>query len=72
MQKEHKDKMAASMATAESIAALHSECDWLVANFGTRKEARANELENLASAKAVLSGADYSFLQTATATLHHQ
>merc|ERR1719424_193625 len=56
MQQEHKDKMAESMAKMESIQALHSECDWLVQNFATRKEARASEVENLTNAKAVLSG----------------
>merc|ERR1712066_578745 len=31
------------MATAEYIASLHAECDWLMSNFDVRKEARANE-----------------------------
>jgi septal ring factor EnvC (AmiA/AmiB activator) len=70
MQQERKDKMRESMAKMESLQSLHSECDWLIKNFATRKEARASELENLTNAKAVLSGADYSFLQTALVHRH--
>jgi len=40
---------------------LHGECDWLVQNYGVRKSARADEVDALTKAKAVLSGADYSF-----------
>merc|ERR1719188_1663720 len=52
------------MATMEYIASLHSECDWLMKYYDTRNEARTGEMESLSNAKAVLSGADYSFLQT--------
>jgi septal ring factor EnvC (AmiA/AmiB activator) len=51
------------MATKQYIADLHADCDWLISNFETRKEARANEIDALKKAKAVLSGADYSLLQ---------
>merc|ERR1719436_926903 len=47
-------------ATLEYIASLHSECDWLLKYFAVRKEARDGEIDSLASAKAVLSGASYS------------
>merc|ERR1719183_1858271 len=50
-------------ANAKYIMALHSECDWLLQYFDVRKEARASEVEVLTKAKAVLNGADYSFLQ---------
>jgi len=50
-------------ATLSYIQSLHLECDWLVQNFEVRKEARAGEIESLAQAKAVLSGADFSFAQ---------
>jgi hypothetical protein len=50
------------MATLEYISSLHAECDWLMQNFDMRKEARTNEVESLAKAKAVLSGADFSML----------
>merc|ERR1719439_407042 len=44
-------------------AQLHAECDWLLQNFDLRKEARASEADALKNAKAVLSGADFSFAQ---------
>lgn len=51
-------------ATLKTIQGLHSECDWLVQYFDARKEARAAEIDSLANAKAVLSGADYALMQT--------
>merc|ERR550537_366946 len=54
----------ALMATHEHIASLHAECDWLLKYYDVRKEARAGEVESLENAKAVLSGADYSLLET--------
>jgi chromosome segregation ATPase len=51
-------------ATEEYISSLHAECDWLIQFYSVRVEARAGEVESLKSAKAVLSGADYSLLQT--------
>jgi len=56
-------KKSELMATEEYMAGLHSECDWLLKNFELRKEARAGEVESLKAAKAVLAGADYSFVQ---------
>jgi len=53
------------MATEEYIASLHGECDWLLKYFNVRKEARTSEIDSLQKAKAVLSGADFSFVQTA-------
>merc|ERR1719310_2771969 len=53
-------------ATLEFIASLHAECDWLLKYFDVRKNARASEIDALGQAKAVLSGANYSLLQTAT------
>jgi len=49
--------------TAVVLKDLHLECDWLISNFEARKAARAGELDSLAQAKAVLSGADYSLMQ---------
>jgi len=51
-------------ATNQYIHTLHLECDWLLKYFDMRKEARANEIDALGKAKAVLSGADYSLIQT--------
>lgn len=66
IKEESKATLESEMATAEILGALHKECDWLLSNFDVRKEARASEVEALGKAKAVLSGADYSFLQTKT------
>merc|ERR1719436_2212847 len=54
-------------ATMEYDAQLHAECDWLLQYFDTRKAARANEIDALGNAKAVLSGADYSLVQSTAA-----
>merc|ERR1719203_927241 len=59
-----KDMSRELMATDKYIASLHSECDWLLQYFDARKEARAGEIDSLKRAKAVLSGADFSLLQT--------
>merc|ERR1719265_2191615 len=51
-------------ATLQYIQSLHNECDWLIQYFSVRKEARTSEVDALGKAKAVLSGADYSLVQT--------
>lgn len=51
-------------ATLKYLASLHGECDWLLKYFDVRKDARASEVEALGKAKAVLSGAEYSLVQT--------
>jgi len=67
-----KDTEAKGSATAELgatnqyIQSLHGECDWLLQYFGVRKEARTSEIDALGKAKAVLSGADFSFMQMKT------
>ena len=40
-------------------------CDFLLKNFDLRREARSNEIDAMQKAKAVLGGADYSFVQVA-------
>jgi len=57
------------MATMSYISSLHAECDWLLQYFDVRKEARTGEIESLKTAKAVLSGADFSLLQVPTRNL---
>merc|ERR1740127_369223 len=54
------------MGTEGYISSLHAECDWLLKYFDVRKAARDEEIDGLGKAKAVLSGADYSLLQTKT------
>merc|ERR1719405_332931 len=56
---------ATHMAILEHIQSLHAECDWLLQYYTVRKEARAGEVESLKTAKSVLSGADFSLLETA-------
>merc|ERR1719162_1688083 len=62
-QDEHKATVKELMATEEYINQLHAECDWLIQYFDVRKEARGGEIDALGKAKAVLSGADFGFLQ---------
>jgi len=59
-----KGKEAELLNTREYISQLHGSCDFLLQNYNLRKEARASEVDALKNAKAVLSGADYSLLQT--------
>jgi len=59
--KELKSSQEAELMNTDGyIAQLHSSCDFLIANFDLRKAARGNEIESLANAKAVLSGAGFS------------
>jgi len=44
---------------ATTLGDLHMQCDFLLQNYGLRKEARTNEIESLKNAKAILSGADF-------------
>merc|ERR1719263_1479741 len=57
-------KTIEAMETAKFLGGLHEECDWLLKNFDARKAARSGEIDALGKAKAVLSGADYSLVQT--------
>merc|ERR1719324_316387 len=61
-----KSKMLEAMETAKYLGGLHEECDWLLQNFDARKAARSGEIDALGKAKAVLSGADYSLVQTSS------
>jgi septal ring factor EnvC (AmiA/AmiB activator) len=69
----HKDDKASAekelTGTLKTIAALNSECNWLLQYFSARKEARASEIDSLGKAKAVLSGSDYSLVQTRVRSL---
>jgi len=59
-----KQRKADLLATRQYIAQLHGSCDFLLQNYNLRKDARASEVDSLKKAKAVLSGADYSLVQT--------
>merc|ERR1719504_200407 len=43
----------------QTLAQLHADCDFLMENYDLRKAARSNEIEGLANAKSVLSGANF-------------
>jgi chromosome segregation ATPase len=67
LEKETEEKASTTKelgATVQYIASLHAECDWLLKYFEVRMEARAGEVDAMEKAKAVLSGADYSLVQT--------
>jgi len=70
LKEENKAKMMENMHTMETLRDIHLDCDWLLQNFDTRKEARAGEVDALKKAKAVLSGADFSLIQTAHVHRH--
>merc|ERR1711935_889040 len=67
---EKKDTSRSLMGTERFIGDLHAECDWLVKYHQVRKDARADEIDSLGKARAVLNGADYSFLQRAHVGRH--
>mmetsp|Transcript_115190 Transcript_115190/g.215729 ORF Transcript_115190/g.215729 Transcript_115190/m.215729 type:complete len:709 (-) Transcript_115190:56-2182(-) len=46
--------------TSEKLASYHKSCDWLLKNFEVRKQARAEEIDAINNAKAILSGASFS------------
>merc|ERR1719420_1381497 len=63
---DHMSKINELMATAESLAGVHGECDWMLENFEARKAAREGEVESLKKATAILNGADFSLVQRAS------
>mmetsp|Transcript_58531 Transcript_58531/g.128335 ORF Transcript_58531/g.128335 Transcript_58531/m.128335 type:complete len:671 (-) Transcript_58531:108-2120(-) len=64
---EEKRNHAKGLVEAEdlsmSLGNLHKTCDFLLKNFDIRQEARAQEMEALRQAKALLSGAAQSAVQ---------
>merc|ERR1719473_350654 len=65
-------KMKEAMNTHQFLAEVHGDCDWLLSNYEARKQARTGEIDALTKGKAVLSGADFSLLQSATVRRHSQ
>mmetsp|Transcript_18060 Transcript_18060/g.33577 ORF Transcript_18060/g.33577 Transcript_18060/m.33577 type:complete len:688 (-) Transcript_18060:104-2167(-) len=59
-----KGKKGEVMDLGKYVSSLHGECDWLLKYFDVRAAARTGEIDSLEKAKAVLSGADYSLVQT--------
>merc|ERR1719171_1363537 len=64
-----KSTLIEAMETAKYISGLHGDCDWLLKYYDARKAARSGEIDALGKAKAVLSGADFSLVQTASTHL---
>jgi len=59
--KEEETAHKAELANVEEyLTKLHASCDFLQNNYDLRKAARANEVEALKNAKAVLAGADFA------------
>jgi len=58
-------KMKELQENQEYTAEVHQTCDFLLENYSKRKEARAQEMDGLKKAKEILSGADFSLVQTA-------
>jgi len=59
--KEAEASHKAELANVEEyLTKLHASCDFLTTNYDLRKAARANEVEALKNAKAVLAGADFA------------
>jgi len=65
--KNKKLKQGEIVATKKYMNDLHNQCDWLMKNFDTRRDAREDERDSLTNAKSILSGAEYSLVQTAHA-----
>lgn len=55
-----KENAKNTASNQKKTAAMHGDCDWLVKFYDLRKESRANEVDALGKAKAVLSGANYA------------
>lgn len=59
----NQDKQARNVkelyANYKVTQSVKAECDFILKTFDIRKDARANEMDALSKAKAVLSGADY-------------
>jgi len=44
----------------DMLTATHMDCDWLIKNFETRQTARAEEMDAIEKAKAILSGSKFA------------
>merc|ERR1719502_816586 len=64
----HKQATDDLLALKKYLSELHGDCDWLLENYDLRAEARANEIDALKKAHAVLNGANFSLLQTGETT----
>merc|ERR550514_231534 len=59
----HRTLEAEMKSIVTKIASLHQECDFIVANYDLRKNARSQEIEAMRNSVAILSGANFAFTQ---------
>jgi regulator of replication initiation timing len=59
----HRTLEAEMKSIVMKITSLHQECDFIVANYDLRKNARAQEVEAMRNAVAILSGASFALTQ---------
>lgn len=58
---ELKETMAVIQQLSNYAGELHASCDFILKNFELRQDGRAQEIDALKQAKAILSGADFDF-----------
>jgi hypothetical protein len=71
LKSKQKDRYNELMSTSEYLAKVHADCDDSAANYEARKQARAEELDGMIKSKAIVSGADFSFVQTSEVVEPH-
>merc|ERR1719478_18675 len=59
----HRTLEAEMKSIVTKIASLHQECDFIVANYDLRKNARSHEIEAMRNAVAILSCANFALNQ---------
>lgn len=63
VKQDKKDASRGIIIQTDELKDEHASCDWLLLNYEVRMKARRGEQESLKSAKAVINGADFEFLQ---------
>lgn len=51
-------------ALGQLLTGMHADCDWLLKYYSVRQQARAEEMQAIVEAKAILSGADFGSEET--------
>jgi chromosome segregation ATPase len=57
----HRSLEGEMKSIVSKISSLHEECDFIVANYDLRKNARSQEIEAMQNAVSILSGANFGF-----------
>merc|ERR1719262_1310034 len=58
---ELKSTMSVIQQLSSYAGELHANCDFILKNFDIRQDGRAQEIDALKQAKAIMSGADFDF-----------